>query len=87
MQPEGKEAMKEDFKKFSTAASSAYKNLPLSERKGLKLRSAERSITLSSGAAKREVTKIFNQIQNLVRHYNNNNNNNNNNNKKIKLKK
>ena len=73
MQPEGKEAMKEDFKKFSTAASSAYKNLPLSERKGLKLRSA---VTLSSAAAKRDGTKIFNQIQKLVRHYNNNNYNN-----------
>ena len=71
MEPEGKEAMKQDFKNFSRAASSVYTNLPSSKRECLKLRSAEHSVTLSSAAAKREGTKLFNQIQKLVRYYNN----------------
>ena len=62
----GKRTMKEDFKKFSTAASSAYQQLTLSEREALKQRPSEYSLTLSTAASKREGEKIFRHIQKQV---------------------
>ena len=60
--------MKKDFKDFSAAASSAYRQLSSSEKEGLKQRPSEHNLTLTTSASKREGAKIFRLIQKQVSH-------------------
>ena len=64
---DGKEAMKQDFKTFTKEASLVYHQLGSPEKKALKQRSSECSQVLSSASIMKKATKIFGQIQKLVR--------------------